>query len=124
MTKKAFNELTPQGQKARLTKYAKEREERGTTQVLGRAVRDVAPSIKEVKDGAKCAYIRLAIYNKDTKETDFKTVSAYIAPDKVGGALEDYYASIQKGDLLSVEFKESNGYNNAYSVITRKKAKA
>lgn len=121
--KKAFNELTKSGQASRLKKYEKERAERGTTQVLGRLVRPLAPSIKPVKDGAKSAFMRLAVYNTETSKTDFMTVSAYIAADKVGGQLEDFYKSLNKGDLVSVEYKETNGFNNAYSVILRKPAK-
>lgn len=123
-TKKSFNELTKSGQAARLKKYEKERAERGTTQVLGRLVKDLAPSIKPVKDGAKSAFMRLAVYDVEAKTTSFMNVSAYIAADKVGGKLEEFYSSLNKGDLVSVEYKENNGFNNAYSIILRKKAKA
>lgn len=121
--KKDFNDLTDSGKKARLRKYEEERAERGTQQDLARLVRDVAPSIKEIKDGAKSAYLRLAVWNAETQETDFFTVSAYIAPDKVGTAYEDFYAGLQKGDLVSVEYKKNGEFNNAYSVFLRQKAK-
>lgn len=119
--KKDFNELTDQGQKARLQKYEDERAERGTVQVLGRLVSDLEPNIKEISDGAKSAYLRLAVWNKDTEETEFMTISAYIAPDKVGGELEQFYAGLNKGDLLSVEYKENKGYKNAYGIFLRKR---
>lgn len=118
--KKEFNQLTDSGQKARLDKYEQEREERGTTQVLGRLVRDLAPSIKEIDGGAKAAYMRLAVYNTETEKTEFMTISAYIAPEKVGGDLEKYYASLKKGTLLSVEFKQNGEFKNAYGVFVRK----
>lgn len=117
--KKDFAELTDQGQNARLKKYEEERAERGTVQVLGRLVRDLEPSIKDVADGAKAAYLRLAVWNADTQETDFMTISAYIAEDKVGGPLEDFYASLEKGQLLSVEYKENGEFKNAYNVFKR-----
>lgn len=117
--KKEFNQLTDQGQKARLNKYEEERAERGTEQVLGRLVRDLAPSIKEIEGGAKSAYMRLAVWNAETEKTDFMTISAYIAKDKVGGELEAFYASLKKGDLLSVEFKENGDFKNAYGVFLR-----
>lgn len=121
--KKEFTELTAGGQKARLRTYEKERAERGTEQVLGRLVRDLAPSIKEIKDGAKSAYMRVAVWNAETKETDFMVISAYIAPDKVGTDYEAFYASLEKGDLVSIEFKQNGEYKNAYSVFLREKAK-
>lgn len=117
--KKEFNQLTEAGQKARLNKYEEERAERGTTQALGRLVRDLAPSIKEIEGGAKAAYMRLAVWNPETEKTDFMTISAYIAPDKVGSELETFYSDLKKGDLLSVEYKENGEFKNAYGVFKR-----
>lgn len=117
--KKEFNQLTDQGQKARLNKYEEERAERGTVQVLGRLVRDLAPAIKDIDGGAKSAYMRLAVWNAETETTDFMTISAYIAADKVGGELEAFYANLKKGDLLSVEYKENGEFKNAYGVFLR-----
>lgn len=117
--KKAFKELGKSGQASRLKKYEKQREERGTKQVLARLVRDVAPGIKEIANNAKAAYLRLAVYNQEAKETKFITVSAYIGADKVGTDLEAFYAGLKKGNLVSVEYKETEGYNNAYGVFKR-----
>lgn len=117
--KKEFNQLSEAGQKARLNKYEEERSERGTTQALGRLVRDLAPSIKEIEGGAKAAYMRLAVWNAETEKTEFMTISAYIAPDKVGGELEAFYSDLKKGDLLSVEYKENGEFKNAYGVFKR-----
>lgn len=115
--KRDFNELSDSGQKARLRKYEEERAELGTTRVIGRLASDV--SVKEIAGGAKNAYLTVAVYNKDTEKTDFTTVSAYIAPEKVGSALEEFYNSLKKGQLVSVEYKENGNYKNAYGVFKR-----
>ena len=112
---KPFKELTPQGQTRRLNKYRKEYEERGTTQTLARIA--VPVRIKEIKDDNKLAVIRVAIYDKETKETAFKTMTAFIKKGK--DALENFYASLQVGQLVSVEYKTSNGYNNIYNLMDR-----
>lgn len=117
--KKDFSELTEQGQKARLAKYEDERAKRGTEQVLGRLVRDLAPSIKEIAGDAKAAYIRLAVWDAEKQTTEFMTISAYIAPDKVGSDLENFYAGLKKGDLVSIEYKQSGEFKNAYNVFLR-----
>lgn len=116
--KKAFNELTEQGKKQRLAKYAKEREARGTTDHLVRLVK--APKINEIKGGNKQAVFRLAEYNKEKNETEFFTATAFIAKGK--DKLEAYYAGLEQGDLVSVEIKAVKGYNNVYDMITRQKA--
>ncbi len=115
--RKEFNELTDSGKAARLRKYEEERAERGTVRVLGRLVSK--PSVKEISGGAMNAYLVLAVYDKETEETDFITVSAYIAKDKVGTDLEAYYQNLEKGQLLSVEYKQNGDYKNAYGVFTR-----
>lgn len=124
MAKKQFNELTERGQKQRLAKYEKERAERGTNETLARLVRPA--NIKEIKNGNKLAVFRFASYNKDTEETKYFTASAFIAKGK--DALENFYNSLAKGQLVSVEYKENNGYTNIYNLMdrsyadTRKKA--
>lgn len=123
--KKAFNELTEQGKKQRLAKYAKERAERGTTDHLVRLVRD--PKIKVLDNGAKQASFRFVEYNKETKEKEYFNATAYIAEGK--DALLAYYESTGKGDLVSLEIKEveapdGNTYKNIYNMLTREKAKA
>lgn len=119
MTKKAFKELTPQGQKKRLAKYAAEREARGTVDMLVRLVKPA--KIKEIADGNEMAIFRLAFYNKEKGKTEFFTASAFIKKDKT--ALKNYYASLKTGQLVSVEIKESNGYKNIYDMISREEKK-
>lgn len=117
--KKAFNELTPQGQKKRLAKYAEERKARGTVDMLARLVKPA--KIKEIADGNEMAIFRLAVYNKEKGKTDFITASAFIAKDKT--ALKNYYTSLKKGQLVSVEIKEKDGYKNIYTMMTREAKK-
>lgn len=118
MTKKQFSELTPQGQKARLTKYAKEREARGTTETLARLVRPA--TIKDIKGDNKMAIFRFAAYDKAEEKTKFFTASAFIANGK--DKLQAFYESLSKGQLVAVEYKENNGYNNIYNLIDRSNA--
>lgn len=113
--KKQFNELTDAGKKARLAKYEKEREARGTKQTLARIV--ATPKIKDIANGNKQAVIRLAVNKAGSKEAEFPVVTAFIKKGKDG--LENYYANLQKGQLVSVEYKEANGYKNVYNMINR-----
>lgn len=121
---KQFKELTAQGQKARLTKYAKQRAEYGAEQCLATLTRPV--SIKTNKDGvSKRASFHFAIYDKETKTTKFQLASAYIAEGK--DALENFYAGLAKGDLVSIEYKMQGNFMKLYSVMKRQrpvKAKA
>ena len=113
--KKPFNELTDAGKTRRLNIYEKERQERGTVQTLVRLVRK--PSFKDIKDDAKLAVLRVAEYNKEKDTTDFYTVTAYIAKDK--DKLLSFYQSLDKGQLVSIEYKESNGYKNVWNIFDR-----
>ena len=115
MAKKKFEELTEKGQQQRLAKYQKEREARGTEETLARLVKPA--NIKPIKGDNKLAIFRLAAYNKDTEETKFFTASAFIAKGK--DKLEEFYASLAKGQLVAVEFKENNGYTNIYNLMDR-----
>lgn len=115
--KKAFSELTEQGKKARLKKYEEERAARGTQESLVRLVQPA--TFKDIKGDAKLAVFRFAMFNKEAKKTEFFTASAYVAKEKVGGKLEAFYASLEKGQLVAVEWKENNGYNNIYDIIDR-----
>ena len=121
--KKPFSELTKQGQTRRLNEYAKEREARGTVETLARLVKPA--TFKEIKDGAQLAIFRLAINKKEAK-TEFMTATAYVAKGK--DAYMSFLESLEKGQLVSVEYKSVNGYNNIYNIIDRssadKKAKA
>lgn len=119
MTKKAFKDLTPQGQKKRLAQYDKERAERGTVDVLARVVKPA--NIKAIANDNEMAVFRLAVYNKGTGKTDFITASAFIKKGK--DKLRDYYASLEKGQLVSVEIKESKGYKNIYNMMSREAKK-
>ncbi|MGX1266771.1 hypothetical protein RKD55_004715 [Rossellomorea marisflavi] len=115
MAKKKFNELTEQGQKQRLAKYQKEREARGTEETLARLVRPA--TIKSIKGDNKQAIFRFAAYDKESNETKFFTASAFIEKGK--DALEGFYASLAKGQLVAVEYKENKGYNNIYNLMDR-----
>ena len=115
MVKKAFNELTEQGQKKRLAKYEQERAARGTTEALVRLVKPA--TIKTIKDDNKMAILRFAEYNKETQETKFFTANAFIEKGKE--KLEAFYAGLTKGQLLSLEYKVNNGYTNVYNLMDR-----
>lgn len=112
---KKFNELTETGKKQRLAKYEKEREARGTTEVLARLVRPA--KIKEISGDNKLAIFRFATYDKDAKETKFFNATAFIKKGK--DALENFYASLEKGQLVSVEYKANGDYNNIYNLMDR-----
>ena len=112
---KKFNELTEAGQKARLEKYAKQRAKRGTEEALVRLVRPA--TFKDIKDDNRLAVFRFAKYDKDTKDTEFFTATAFIEKGK--DKLEAFYASLEKGQLVSVEYKENNGYTNIYNLMDR-----
>lgn len=118
MAKKSFSELTERGQKQRLAKYEAERAQRGTQEALVRLVRPA--SFKDLKDGNRLAVFRLAKFDKVDNETKFFTATAFIKKGKE--ALEAWYASLPKGALVSVEFKENNGYTNIWSMIDRQYA--
>ena len=110
-----FSELTEVEQQARLAEYAQKDAELGTQTVLARIVK---PSkINDLKNGAKQAIVRVAIYDKETKETSFKNMFQYIAEGK--DALEAFYAGLKKGQLVSVQYKENNGFNNIYTLMDR-----
>lgn len=115
MAKKKFNELTEKGQQQRLAKYQKERETRGTQETLARLVKPA--NIKPINGDNKLAIFRFAAYNKETEETKFFTASAFIAKGK--DKLEEFYASLAKGQLVAVEYKENNGYTNIYNLMDR-----
>lgn len=112
---KKFSELTEKGKRQRLAKYQKEREARGTTETLARLVRPA--TIKEIKGGNKLAVFRFAAYDKAENETKFFTASAFIKKGKE--KLEQFYAGLEKGQLVSVEYKTNNGYTNVYNLMDR-----
>lgn len=118
MTKKSFDQLTPQGQTRRLNKYEQERAERGTEQVLARLVRPA--KINQNKDGSQSAVFRFAV-NETGQPASFFTASAYIAKDK--DSLQEFYQNgLKTGDLVSVEYKTVKGYNNIYNLMNRQPA--
>lgn len=112
---KPFSQLSESGKKARLAKYEKERQARGTREALVRAVKPM--KFKALKNGDTLGVLRVAEYDKETNETKFYNVNAYIKTGKT--ALKSFYESIQKGQLLSIEMKENEGYINAYQIIDR-----
>lgn len=77
--------------------YEAQREARGTKQNLARLVKPA--HIVDLANGDKSARFRLAINN------EFYTASAYIKAGK--DALEQFYAGLEKGQLVSVEYKEN-----------------
>lgn len=115
---KKFNELTEKGQKQRLAKYQKEREARGTEETLARLVRPA--TIKPIKGDNKLAVFRFAAYNNESKDTKFFTATAFIAKGKE--ALESFYTGLTKGQLVSVEYKETENYTNIYNLMDRSSA--
>ena len=111
-----FNELkTERGQANRLAKYAKQDAELGTVTKLARLVKPA--KINTLANGAKQAIIRLAIYDNETKETTYDNFFAYIAEGK--DALEQFYAGLPKGQLVSCQYKENNGFKNIYTLMIR-----
>lgn len=119
--KKSFNELSPSGQKSRLKKYEEERKEKGTLEAIGRLSRK--PVIKaNPNSNDKHAYFSLAIYNEETEKMEYPLFSAFIAEGK--DALENFYETLPKGQLLKVEYKKNGQYNNVWGAHLRtKKAK-
>lgn len=73
------------------------RKQYGLTQKLARLVKPA--TIQELSNGDKAARFRLAIDN------EFFTGSAYIRADQP--KLEAFYASLEKGQLVSIEYKEN-----------------
>lgn len=110
---KNFKELTKGGQTRRLAKYASERQELG--EKYGKTIENslftiVRPAtIKEnaKNDGSKSAIFRL-VHTTADKKSEFVTASAYIPAGKA--SLEAYYASVAKGQLVTVDFVRSNGH--------------
>lgn len=124
--KKAFRELTESGKAKRLATYQKQREELSekygveVEDCLANLVRPV--TIKENSNGSKTAVMRLAIYDADAKKTVFKTGTMYIAPEKVGGKLENFIAGLQKGNLLSIRYiTNDHGNMNIWSCFKRER---
>lgn len=121
---KQFKELTEKGQKQRLAKYAKQREENGTVDALVRLVKPAVISETKTGDGSKTARFRFAEYNKETGKTDYYNASAFIKPGQ--DKLEAYYADLAKGDLVSIEYKMSadGQYRNLWNVMDRRQQDA
>lgn len=124
--KKNFAELTEAGKAKRLAKYDAERKamsEQYGVEVCDTLANLVRPAnIKDNANGSKTAILRLAIYNAETKETEFKTGTIYIAPEKVGQSYEDFIKSLEKGALLSVRYViNDHGNMNIWSVFKRQR---
>ena len=125
-TKKAYAELTASGKAKRLAGYEKQRQE--LSEKYGVEVNDclanlVRPAtITENANGSKTAVMRLAIYDAESKKTEFKTGTIYIAEDKVGTKFEDFIAGLEKGALLSVRYvTNDHGNMNIWSVFKRQR---
>lgn len=115
---KKFKDLTPAGQKKRLAKYEKQHQENGTKETTARLVREAV--IKDIKDGNKQAIFRFALHEKGAEQPRFETMSAFIAKGK--DSLEEFYRSLTPKHLLSVTYKESNGYINVWNLMDRTEA--
>lgn len=119
--KKAFNELTEKGKQARLAKYEKERQERGTSKMFAQVW---ATKIVDVENGngAHRALVLLSEISDGKRKQVW--ASAYIKPEKVGTSYENYYANIKKGQLVDVEFRMNNGFMNIYNMFNRESKKS
>lgn len=122
---KKFAELkTEKAKENRLEKYSKERESRGTEEKLCRLV--AKPIVKDTTDGQKSVALRLWVgYNKETKKDEYRWANAYIRNDQP--KLLEFYSTLQKGQLLSVEYFMKDNFMNIYSAFKRtprKKAEA
>lgn len=94
--------------------YAAQRAARGTEEFLARLVKPCA--FKTTKDGAEIAIFRLARWDKEKQDTEFLTATAYIKSGK--DSLKNWYASLGKGQLVSVEMKRGQ-YNNIFNMFDR-----
>lgn len=121
---KKFAELkTDKAKQARLDKYAKEREARGTKEQLCRLV--AKPIVKETSDGNYSVALRLWLrYNKETKKNEYQWANAYVLKSQEG--LLGFYKGLKPGTVLAVEYFMKNDFMNIYSAFERstKKAKA
>lgn len=119
---KKFAELkTDKAKQARLDKYAKEREARGTQEQLCRLV--AKPIVKETSDGNYSVALRLWLrYNKETKKNEYQWANAYVL--KSQEALLGFYKGLKPGTVLAVEYFMKNGFMNIYSAFERSTKKA
>lgn len=116
-TKKTpFRELTKEQQDARLAEYAAEQKARGTERMLFNVVAE--PKIVKLKDDAMQVRLRLA-HNPKEGDTVFMNMTKYIKPGQ--DKLMEFFRSLQKGQLLDVEYKKATignkTYNNIYSAF-------
>lgn len=119
--KKAFKDLTERGQKQRLKKYAAEREARGTQECLVRLAKPA--KITDTKDKKnRVAFFRFYEFDKETQKVRFFNATAFIEKGK--DALEAFYASLGKNDLVSLEYKQNGKYTNVYNLMDRRAADA
>ena len=112
---KSFNTLTETEKAERLAAYAAQDAALGTVTKLARLVKPA--KINTLTNGAKQAIVRLAIYDNETKETTYDNFFAYIAEGKE--SLEQFYAGLNKGQLVSCQYKENNGFKNIYTLMIR-----
>ena len=117
---KPFAELkTEKARQNRLAKYAQQDAELGTVTKLARLVKPA--KINTLTNGAKQAIVRLAIYDNETKTTEYDNFFAYIAEGKE--SLEQFYAGLNKGQLVSCQYKVNNGFKNIYTLMIRNTVK-
>lgn len=126
MVKKAFSELTPRGQKARIAKHEKELKEQGLTETLASIV--LPAKFYKNSDGSDSARFRLRLLNTETNEVKWVGASAYIpAPTAENDRkkLHDFYANLKKGQLVSLTYNENvvgdKTYVNIRSMFPREK---
>lgn len=80
------------------------------------------PRIKDTKTGDKIALIPLVRYNPQSKKSEFTLGSAFIAKGKQ--SREDFYKSLEKGNLVKIDFKMNGQYMNIWKLfLLPKKAK-
>lgn len=113
-----FKNLTEKEQQEKLKQYEAQRKSRQTSEMFGRLVR--TPHFKPTANGDEQAIFRLAVYDHKTGKTDYHTFSAFVRKEK--SDLRAFYASLQRGDSVAIEYKINGGYNNVWKLMLRKKA--
>lgn len=68
------------------------------------------PSIKLTKTGDKIAMIPLVRYNPKTKKSEFTLGNAFIPKDN--HAREEFYLSLDKRDLVKIDFTVKDQFTN------------
>lgn len=110
---KKFNELTKAGQTKRINAYKEQNAKLGVEQNLFVVSKEA--TIKELDNGDK--YAQFVLIN--TKDKKSVLGSAYIKAGK--DALQGFYESLSKGQLVSVRYKTNGQYINIWEMMKREK---